>query len=85
MKIEFLLMLPFQGSIVFLEGICALLEGGVNFYRLAVNCSTWGSIGPNGSVNLLIDLRWEEFISGSFQARQEPLEPESMFQQDFYK
>lgn len=44
----------------------------------------WGSISPNGSINLLVDLGWEDFTSGSCWASQEHLELESTFQQNFY-
>ena len=51
---------------------------------LAVNHSTWDSVGPNVLIDFLIDLRWEEFIAGSFWASWWCLELENMFQPDFY-
>lgn len=42
-----------------------------------------GSVSPNVSIDLLVDLGWGEFTSESYQESQEHLELESMFQQDY--
>ena len=52
-------------------------------YGLDVNSSTCGSVHRNRLTNLFIDLIGE-FTSGAFQASQQCLELDRIFQPDFY-
>ena len=52
--------------------------------RLDINHSTWGYVGLNSLIYLLIDLVWEEFAFGSFQASWEHLQLDIIFQLGFY-